>query len=82
MVATAPIFYRIPITQELLFSIVTSQYPAQVTVVQRFIPPVAVPEAYRQEGMVPLENRQVVFQCFEAMKQFVVRFAVSPLPKF
>jgi hypothetical protein len=27
MVATAPIFYRIPITQEFILSVVTAQYP-------------------------------------------------------
>jgi hypothetical protein len=82
MVATAPVSYQIPITQELLYSIMSAQYAAQVTVVQRFIPPIAVPEAYRQEGMVPLENQQVVFRCFEALKQCLVCFAASPSPNF
>jgi hypothetical protein len=78
MVATDPIFYRIPITQELLESIVTAQYPAQATVIQIFVPPIANP----QEGMVPLDNRRVILQCFEAFKQLLVCFTVFSIAQF
>ncbi|TEB33833.1 hypothetical protein FA13DRAFT_1789655 [Coprinellus micaceus] len=71
LTGTAPIFYKIPITQELLFAINTGQYPAQQTVVHRFIPPVPDPNSFFDQGMQTLENRRVVLKCYEAFKQFV-----------
>jgi hypothetical protein len=81
MIGSAPIFYRIPITQELLLSVVTAQYPPLVTVVQRFVPPVTNPLLYVQDGMVRLNNRRVILQCYEAFKQFVV-CCFSPIAQF
>ncbi|KAJ3518171.1 hypothetical protein NLJ89_g2 [Agrocybe chaxingu] len=46
MVGTAPIFYRIPISPQLLEALVTSTYPKEETIVLRFIPPVANAETY------------------------------------
>ncbi|KAJ7057881.1 hypothetical protein C8F01DRAFT_1151431 [Mycena amicta] len=72
MVGTAPMFYKIPISSELVTAIATAQYPPNVTTVSKFIPPVPDIRSYISEGMDPLENRQVVFQCLEAFKQFLV----------
>jgi hypothetical protein len=40
MVGSAPIFYRIPVTTTLLNALMTATYPAEETVVLRYIPPV------------------------------------------
>ena len=72
MIGTAPIFYRIPVSTQLLDALVTSTYPKEETVVFRFTPPVADEGAYFSEGMRPLDNRRVVLQCFEAFKASMV----------
>jgi hypothetical protein len=68
---TAPTFYKIPVTEDLLLGIITAQYPAQETVVRKLIPPVLNISRLLEEGMEPLANRRVVLQCFEAFKQFI-----------
>ncbi|KAM6491707.1 hypothetical protein JOM56_012747 [Amanita muscaria] len=55
MVGASPIFYKIPITQALI----TAQYPAQLTIVQR-------------DGMRPLGNCLIIFQCLEAMRALML----------
>ena len=72
MVGASPIFYKIPITLALVTAVITAQYPAQPTIVQRFIPPVANPIRYARDGMRPLGNRLIVFQCLEAMRALMV----------
>jgi hypothetical protein len=74
MVRTAPTFYKIPVTNELLISLATSQYPPNVTTVERLIPPVPFPERLENDGMKPLSNRCIILQCFEAFRQFVVSY--------
>lgn len=75
MTGTAPTFYKIPVTGDLLHSLATSQYPSQVTTVERFIPPVPLPGRLESDGMKPLVNRYIIFQCLEAFKQFVVSYS-------
>lgn len=72
MVGASPIFYKIPITLALVTAVVTAQYPAQPTIVQRFVPPVANPIHYARDGMRPLGNRLIVFQCLEAMRALIL----------
>ena len=43
IVGASAVFYKIPITQGLITAAITAQYPAQPTIVQRFVPPVANP---------------------------------------
>ncbi|KAM6492005.1 hypothetical protein JOM56_012643 [Amanita muscaria] len=74
MTGTAPTFYKIPVTEELLVSLATSQYPPKVTTVEKLIPPVPSPERLVNDGMKPLVNRRIILQCFEAFKQFVVSY--------
>ncbi|KAJ7457269.1 hypothetical protein B0H11DRAFT_2199785 [Mycena galericulata] len=71
MLGTALTFYKIPISSELVTAISSAQYPLNATVVSKLVPP--VPDLYRylNEGMVPLENRRIVFHCLTAFKQFV-----------
>ncbi|PPQ96988.1 hypothetical protein CVT26_006416 [Gymnopilus dilepis] len=72
MVGVAPIFYRIPVTMELVKCVQAGGHPPQPTVVQRFIPPVPYQATYPEEGLVPLANRDVVMKCFETFKALVV----------
>ena len=68
LAGTAPTFYKIPITSDLLQSVTTAQFPSQKTIVHKFIPPVPNMQYFLREGMVPLENRYICFQCFEGLK--------------
>ncbi|KAF8871132.1 hypothetical protein BD779DRAFT_1791677 [Infundibulicybe gibba] len=47
--------------------------PANATIVHRFVPPIdSLDETgYISTGMVPLESRRILFQCFEAFKRFL-----------
>ena len=75
MVGSAPTFYKIPVTSELVLSIITAQYPPQTTTVKKLIPPVPFPGSLASNGMKPLANRQIILQCFEAFKQFLVSYS-------
>jgi hypothetical protein len=75
MVGTAPTFYKIPVTQELLISLATSQYPPHATMVEKFFPPVPSLGKLASVGMKPIVNRHIILQCFEAFKQFVVSYS-------
>lgn len=72
MVGARPIFYKIPVTQALVSALITAQYPAQPTIVQRLVPPVPDEDAYMIHGMNPLPDRLIVFQCLEAMRALLV----------
>ena len=72
MIGTAPIFYHITVTAALIDALVTSNYPVEPTIVLKCIPPVPNPAKYTIQGIRPLENRRVVFQCLEAFKMAIV----------
>ena len=72
MVGISPVFYRVIVTTALIDALVTSTYPVETTTVLRYVPPVPDPENYATEGMRPLENRRVVFQCLEALKEIII----------
>lgn len=71
MKGTMPIFYKIPVTAELVRAVQLGEYPAQETVVYAHLPPVPRPARRYNEGMKPLDNRHVVLSCYEAFKQFL-----------
>ncbi|KAH9987055.1 hypothetical protein BJV77DRAFT_805862 [Russula vinacea] len=48
MFGTTPIFYKIPVRNETLTSIATSQYPPQATTVERLIPPISFPGGWQR----------------------------------
>ena len=73
MVGTTPNFFRIPVTQQLIVALATAQYPAEPTIVHKLVPPVPDHTTILEQGMLPLANRRIILQCFEAFKQFVVR---------
>lgn len=68
MIDTFPTFYKIPITETLATCIMAGSYPGTPTVVESFFPPVPRPLLAEAEGMLPLDNRRTIFQCFEALK--------------
>lgn len=72
MSGVSPVFYRIFVGAELVRCACLGVYPTTPTVVHRCIPPVPNQPAYHTEGLLPLQNRRPVLQCFEAFKQFVV----------
>ena len=72
MVGISPVFYRIIVTTALIDALVTSAYPVETTTILRYVPPVPDPENYAAEGMRPLENRRVVFQCLAALKEIII----------
>ena len=49
----------------------TTQHPAQTTTVHKLYPPVQNRPRLQQDGMRPLDNRDVILSYFEAFKQFV-----------
>jgi hypothetical protein len=67
-IGVAHYFYKITIAQALSDAVVNSQFPSQETIVERFVPPVPGPDGFLRNGMVPLDNRFVCFQCYEALK--------------
>lgn len=76
MIGTVPVFYKIPITEELADAVARGAGPEQTTVVQKFVPPVPIPgnwndSEYRHQGIVPLNNRQTLFRCYEEFRKFV-----------
>ncbi|KAH9180561.1 hypothetical protein EDB89DRAFT_2110649 [Lactarius sanguifluus] len=68
---TAPIFYKIKVTAALVTSIGGGAYPQEATTVYAHIPNIPRPNRRWNEGMKPLDNRQVILSCYEAFKQFV-----------
>ena len=72
MLATAPVFYKIVVTEKLSRCVSQGTYPSEKTVVQRYVPPVPEPNLY-PHGMRLLENRCAAFQSLEAFKSLIVR---------
>jgi len=71
MKGTAPIFYKINVTTELVTSVGGGVYPDTPTVVYAHIPSIPRPNRRWSEGMKPLDNRQIILSCYEAFKVFV-----------
>ncbi|KIM92408.1 hypothetical protein PILCRDRAFT_810464 [Piloderma croceum F 1598] len=71
MTGTAPTFFKIPVTLELIKAVQRGEYPATPTVVAMHRPNVPRPVRRLSEGMHPLDNRCCILSCFEAFRQFV-----------
>jgi len=65
------VFYRIPVTSDLVRAVQLGEYPAQETVVYAHLPPVPRPAHRCSEGMVPLDNRKIVLSCYGAFRRFL-----------
>ena len=70
MVGTSPTFFKIPVTQALATAVELGEYPTEPTVVSMHTPEISRPSCRVAEGMIPLDNREIIFACFEAFKQF------------
>jgi hypothetical protein len=68
LVGTFPVFYLVPVTEELNRGVEGGQYPGIETVVLKHAP--RVPGRI-SDGMKPVENRRKILQCLEAFKRFV-----------
>ncbi|KZP25861.1 hypothetical protein FIBSPDRAFT_855487 [Athelia psychrophila] len=66
MIGTRPVFYKIPITQQLSDAVISGQYPANQTVVNKctFSPP----SGRLCEGMEVLETRREILKYYTAFK--------------
>ena len=71
MKGTAPTFYKIHVTTNLVTSVGGGVYPDAPTVVYAHIPSVPRPNRRWSEGMKPLDNRRIILSCYEAFKKFV-----------
>jgi hypothetical protein len=71
MIGTIPIFYKIPVTLDLVDAVSLSTYPVQETVVYAHLPSVPRPTYRYLEGMEPLDNRYNILSCYEAFRQFL-----------
>ncbi|KAJ2915618.1 hypothetical protein MD484_g4789, partial [Candolleomyces efflorescens] len=71
MVGTAPTFFKIPITQELVTHVRHGTYPPTATIVNYCFPPVPRPARRRRDGMKPLDNRRQFLSCYQAFKTIV-----------
>ena len=71
-IASAHFFYKITITQALVDAVRRkSKSPAEEIIIERFIPPVRDIDDFLRDGMLPLDNRRVIFQCYEALKELL-----------
>ncbi|OJT14757.1 hypothetical protein TRAPUB_8688 [Trametes pubescens] len=68
LIGTAPTFYKVPDTADLVRHIHHGTYPPHPTVVS-----VHVSDLLRRlsEGMKPLDNRQAILRCYDAFKGIV-----------
>ncbi|PBK88934.1 hypothetical protein ARMGADRAFT_936715, partial [Armillaria gallica] len=67
MLGTTPTFYKIPVSQSLLYHICHGTYPPELTQVTCCTVPVSCPS----ESMKPLDNRKEIFRCYEAFKVII-----------
>jgi hypothetical protein len=68
MIGTSPVFYIVPVTEDLSTFVIAGQYPDKQTVVLKHIP--KIPRR-ASDAMVSKDNRKKILQCFEAFKKFV-----------
>ena len=71
IVMKVTIFFKIPVTQQLVTAIMHGQYPAEPTIVAVHSPDLPQPNLSWSEGIEPLDNRQHILKCFEAFKAIV-----------
>ena len=71
MVGTYPIFYKIPVTSTLNNCVRSLTYPNMVTIIEKLEPPINRYETRYIEGMLHLDNRNIIIRCFEAFKLYV-----------
>ncbi|PPQ71076.1 hypothetical protein CVT25_007864 [Psilocybe cyanescens] len=68
MVDTTPIFFKIPVTQELVTHVQQGTYPPTPTIATYCFPPLP---CHISDGMKPLSNRHQILSCCEAFKTII-----------
>lgn len=71
MAGTLPVFYKVPVTMELAQAVQSGTRPNTPTHVLAHIPSIPRAVSRFSEAMIPLDNRRVLMECFEAFKQYV-----------
>ncbi|RPD76821.1 hypothetical protein L226DRAFT_559068 [Lentinus tigrinus ALCF2SS1-7] len=71
LLGTTPIFYKVPVTADLVRHIAHGTYPPEKTVVLAHVPPLPNPSLRYSKGMKPLDNRQAILGSYEAFKSVV-----------
>ncbi|KAJ7759988.1 hypothetical protein B0H16DRAFT_1415663 [Mycena metata] len=71
LVGTSPIFYNVPLTEELVRCVERGEYPTTPTIVAVHLPDLPRPHRRWVEGMEPLDNRRIILECYEAFKAFI-----------
>lgn len=71
LTGTAPTFYKIPVSSNLVRDVHHGTYPLVPTVVSAHGPTLPRPRRGHSEDMKPLDNRQALLRCFEAFKRVV-----------
>lgn len=71
MDGTSVVFYKIPVTSELVRALRVGAYSEHETVVFAHAPVVPRPKECDAKGTAPLDNKMTVLPCFEAFKRFV-----------
>ncbi|KAJ7701428.1 hypothetical protein B0H17DRAFT_859632, partial [Mycena rosella] len=65
---TSPIFFKIPVTQELVTAVIGGVYPTTETIVHAHLPAIPRPVYRLNEGMKPPDNRCIILFCYEVFK--------------
>jgi hypothetical protein len=68
---TMPIFYKIPVTLNLIYNIWSGTHPSEPTIVSAHVPNLPSPHCRYNKGMKPLDNRQAVLCSYEAFKHII-----------
>ena len=71
IIGTMPIFYKIPVTPNLVHNVQLGTYPSEPTIVSMHVPHVPNPSFRYFVGMKSLDNRQAVLRCYEAFKPII-----------
>ncbi|KAH9063701.1 hypothetical protein EDB83DRAFT_2291847 [Lactarius deliciosus] len=67
---TMPIFYKIPITTNLVHNVWSGTYPSEPTIVSFHIPKLPNLNNFRK-GMEPPDSRRAILCCYEAFKHII-----------
>ncbi|KAH9174227.1 hypothetical protein EDB89DRAFT_1849268 [Lactarius sanguifluus] len=67
---TMPIFYKIPITTNLVHNVWSGTYPSEPTIVSFHVPKLPNPNDFRK-GMEPPDSRRAILCCYEAFKHII-----------
>jgi hypothetical protein len=71
MVGTRPVFYKVPVTQQLSDAVATGQYPHQPTIVSCCAPPA---KRRASEGMETPDYRKIALQYYDAFRHLAKSF--------